>query len=85
MDGGRYCDRIAVIRRSRLGRIQRRTAPRPLASRLIGKGLPPTIANYRDHVERIFVDWSHTPLRELAEDPARVAAKHDEVSKTHGP
>jgi len=47
--------------------------------------LPPTIANYRDHVERIFVDWSHTPLRELAEDPARVAAKHDEVSKTHGP
>jgi Arm DNA-binding domain len=44
-----------------------------------------TIANYRDHVERIFVDWTHVPLRELAEDPARVAAKHDEVSTAHGP
>jgi integrase len=44
-----------------------------------------TIANYRDHVERIFADWADIPLKELAEDPARVAAKHDDITKTHGP
>lgn len=40
-----------------------------------------TISSYRDHVERIFVDWLDTPLRELATDPARVAKKHDDVSR----
>jgi len=44
-----------------------------------------TISSYRDHVERIFMDWLDTPLRELGMDPARVAKKHDEITKTNGP
>jgi hypothetical protein len=44
-----------------------------------------TIAGYRDHVERIFAEWLHTPLCELGADPARVAKKHDEVTKDNGP
>jgi integrase len=44
-----------------------------------------TIAGYRDHVERIFAEWLHTPLYELGADPARVAKKHDEVTKENGP
>lgn len=44
-----------------------------------------TIESYRDHVERIFVNWLDTPLRELAMDPARVAKKHDDVTKENGP
>ena len=44
-----------------------------------------TIAGYRDHVERIFAEWLDTPLRELGADPARVAKKHDDVTKENGP
>lgn len=44
-----------------------------------------TIASYRDHVERIFVEWLETPLRDLADDPARVAAKHDAATEGNGP
>ncbi|MHB2266443.1 tyrosine-type recombinase/integrase [Aliihoeflea sp. PC F10.4] len=44
-----------------------------------------TIDSYRDHVERIFKDWLDTPLVELADDPAQVATKHDEITKESGP
>lgn len=44
-----------------------------------------TIDSYRDHVERIFKDWLDTPLVELADDPAKVATKHDEITKESGP
>lgn len=44
-----------------------------------------TIESYRDHVERIFAEWLDTPLREVAEDPARVAKKHDDISGENGP
>ncbi|MBH5397751.1 integrase family protein [Bradyrhizobium sp. CNPSo 4010] len=44
-----------------------------------------TVEGYRDHVERIFAEWLDTPLKELAADPARVAKKHDEVTKENGP
>ena len=44
-----------------------------------------TIEGYRDHVDRIFADWLDTSLHELATDPARVAKKHDEVTKENGP
>lgn len=44
-----------------------------------------TIESYRDHVERIFKDWLDTPLVELADDPAQVAKKHDEITKESGP
>lgn len=44
-----------------------------------------TINSYQDHVERIFAEWLDTPLLELAMDPARVAKKHDDVTKENGP
>lgn len=44
-----------------------------------------TIASYHDHVERIFTDWLDTPLIDLGEEPAKVAAKHDAVTAGHGP
>jgi integrase len=43
-----------------------------------------TITGYRDHVERIFSEWLDTPLRELGADPARVARRHDDVTKENG-
>ncbi|WGR69619.1 MULTISPECIES: integrase family protein [unclassified Bradyrhizobium] len=44
-----------------------------------------TIEGYRDHVDRIFAEWLDTTLHELATDPARVAKKHDEVTRENGP
>ena len=44
-----------------------------------------TIKGYRDHVERILMEWLDTTLHELASDPARVAKKHDEVTRKNGP
>lgn len=44
-----------------------------------------TIENYRDHVERLFEDWLEVPLGELANDPARVILKHDEITRENGP
>lgn len=44
-----------------------------------------TIEGYRDHVERLFKDWLDTPLQDLAEYPAKVIARHDEISKERGP
>ncbi|TPI07948.1 integrase family protein [Mesorhizobium sp. B4-1-3] len=44
-----------------------------------------TIEGYRDHVERLFKNWRDTPLKELAEDPAKVITRHDEITKEHGP
>ncbi len=44
-----------------------------------------TIESYRDHVERVFKDWLDRPLRELADNPAQVADKHDALTKEHGP
>jgi integrase len=44
-----------------------------------------TIESYEDHVERVLKDWLDTPLLELAVDPARVARKHDSVTKKNGP
>ena len=36
-------------------------------------------------VERIFAEWLYTSLHELAMDPARVANKHDDVTRENGP
>ncbi|MEP9355763.1 integrase arm-type DNA-binding domain-containing protein [Xanthobacter sp. KR7-65] len=44
-----------------------------------------TIESYRDHIERIFAEWLDTPLIELGNDPAKVAAKHDAITKENGP
>jgi integrase len=44
-----------------------------------------TIGGYRDHVERIFIEWLDSSLRELGLDPAKVVTKHDDVTKENGP
>lgn len=44
-----------------------------------------TIESYRDHVERIFVEWLDSPLHELGSEPAKVVAKHDDITKENGP
>jgi Arm DNA-binding domain len=59
---------------------------RYLEGHLLRKGRSEnTIRNYRDHVERLFVDWLDRPIAELAHDPARVAEMHDAISKASGP
>lgn len=44
-----------------------------------------TIESYKDHLERFLKDWLDTSLQELADDPARVARKHDSITKKNGP
>lgn len=44
-----------------------------------------TISGYTDHVERVFKEWLDTPLKELADEPDRVAQKHDAITKESGP
>jgi integrase len=44
-----------------------------------------TIESYRDHVERIFIEWLDTPLKDLADNPAQVAKKHDAITHGNGP
>jgi integrase len=59
---------------------------RYLEAHLIRKGRSEkTIGGYRDHVERLFSEWLGTPLLDLAQDPVRVAEKHDQLTKENGP
>ncbi len=44
-----------------------------------------TIAGYRDHIEKVLKDWLDTPLKELGDDPARVAKRHDFITIERGP
>jgi site-specific recombinase XerD len=44
-----------------------------------------TIENYRDHMERLFKDWLDKPLARLAQQPALVVERHDEITKENGP
>ena len=44
-----------------------------------------TIRGYADHVERLLADWLDTPLQEIGEDPARVAERHDRLTRENGP
>lgn len=60
----------------------RKAWQRYLEAHLVRKGRSETtIEGYRGHVERIFVEWLDIPLRELANDPARVARKHDDDTR----
>ena len=53
---------------------------------LISKGRSErTTDSYRDHVERIFVEWLDTSHKELGLDPAKVANRHDDTSNENGP
>jgi site-specific recombinase XerD len=59
---------------------------RYLEAHLIRKGRSEkTVSSYRDHVERLFAEWLDTPLLNLVMDPARVAKKHDDLTKENGP
>lgn len=59
---------------------------RYLEAHLIRKGRSEkTTSGYRDHVERLFSEWLDTPLLDLANNPGRVAKKHDELTKENGP
>lgn len=44
-----------------------------------------TIASYADHVDRIFKDWRDRALKDLGDDPALVATKHDNITEANGP
>lgn len=46
---------------------------------------PSTIAGYADHVERLMADWVDRPLKELADDPEKVAHYHDRLTELNGP
>ncbi len=44
-----------------------------------------TIANYRDHMERLFKDWLDRPLGRLGRQPALVAERHEKITAENGP
>jgi hypothetical protein len=44
-----------------------------------------TIKNYKDHVERLFVDWLERPLSELGDNPSLVADRHETITRDNGP
>lgn len=46
---------------------------------------PGTIANYRDHMERVLKDWQDASLAELAENPALVRDRHRRITQENGP
>lgn len=46
---------------------------------------PATIEGYADHVERLMAHWADRPLRELADDPEKVATHHDRLTEANGP
>lgn len=43
-----------------------------------------TINNYRDHVERLLVDWLDEPLSRLGNDPSLVTVRHEKLTKENG-
>nr|WP_158915798.1 integrase family protein [Caulobacter sp. S45] len=53
---------------------------------MVRKGRSPgTIANYKDHVERLFKDWLDQPLGRLGRQPALVSQRHEKITAEHGP
>jgi integrase len=44
-----------------------------------------TVSNYKDHVERLLVDWLDKPLSELGENPGLVAERHETITRDNGP
>ena len=44
-----------------------------------------TIANYRDHVERLLADWLLQPVSVLGHAPYLVKARHDKLTEENGP
>ncbi len=46
---------------------------------------PGTIANFRDHIERLLGDWLDRPLARLGRLPKLVSDRHDAITKVNGP
>ena len=46
---------------------------------------PGTIANYQDHMDRLFEDWLDKPLARLGRDPKLVLDRHEKITKENGP
>lgn len=44
-----------------------------------------TIANYRDHLERLMADWLDKPIAVLGRTPKLVADRHDLITRENGP
>jgi integrase len=44
-----------------------------------------TIENYRDHMERFFVDWLDQPLSRLGRQPNLIVERHDKITAENGP
>jgi integrase len=44
-----------------------------------------TIKSYRDHVERLLIDWLDLSLHELGNDPKMVIDRHEQITKANGP
>ena len=59
---------------------------RYLEVHMIRKGRSPgTIANLRDHMERVLKDWLDLPLKTIGNNPAMVAERHDKITRENGP
>lgn len=43
-----------------------------------------TIANYKDHVERLMADWLDWPLAKLGETPSLVVERHEKIGELNG-
>lgn len=73
--------------RRRLGGLTLRDAyQRYLEAHMIRKGRSAgTIANLKDHMERLLRDWLETPLATLGRNPAVVAERHDKLTRENGP
>jgi integrase len=44
-----------------------------------------TIANLKDHMERLLKDWQELPMATLGRNPAMVADRHDKITRENGP
>lgn len=49
-----------------------------------GTKRPASLRSYRHAIEGILADWEDATLRDLSDDPQRVAARHVEITKAHG-
>lgn len=79
-------DKVSPDTESSLEITLRSAWDRYLNGHLIRKGRSEkTIEGYRDHVERVLKQWLDIPLKELSDDPDRVARKHDRLTTECGP
>jgi integrase len=59
---------------------------RYLEAHMVRKGRSAgTIANLKDHMDRLLKDWKDLPLATLGRNPAMVADRHDKITKENGP